>query len=1449
MARFALALAGWCLLQSPAAAEPHAPSWSPTSILTWNPAADPDAPYNRSLVPLASRFAPPTVAQNPALNAAWNINSHARSQEGRVLPLIAFDSTPSQGTASSRFYAPTTWQYMDVLGYWAGAVASITVPPAHMVDAAHRNGVPVLGNVFLAPVAYGGNIARVNEFLTKRPDGSFPVADKMIEAALYYGFDGWFINEETAGGNTTTANNMQAFLKYCKAQAPSLHISWYDSMISNGNVSWQRRLNSSNQMFFQAGTRVSDSFFLDFYWQGGNAITSSASLAQSLGRSPYDIYAGIDTEGAGDNGTNTFGGSTPIDWLQLFPEGQPHRASLGIYRPEWTFNYSSSTDPSDSINREIRYWCGQNSDPANTSIPAGSTRPNWPGIAHFIPANSPIMAKPFVTHFNLGQGTQAAVNGVLNASGPWTNLSTQDVLPTWKWNVTSTGSKLVPAFDFADPYYGGTSLKITGDLNATNDIRLYQTSLDVTANTSLQLIHKRGTTGATAMQVGVAFEDAPSTFVYLNVGNSATNGWNTTSFPLATYAGRKIAVISLRFANASPISGYSMKIGKLAIFDGAAVVPAAPANVVVEALNSIDSNTMSLRLKWTASPDPIRQYNVYVRHLNNSRIWAGASLNNVYFLPIVRRINNEASFKIEVEAVSPTFGTSAAAVTADIVIPPPPPLTAPFITSYTPLTGATVIGTTGDWNNLGISTRDKAFDNNVSTFVNSLDANASTAWCGLDLGAGNSREARAVSFYPRSTLASRLVGGRFEGSNVADFSSGVTLLATITATPQEGAYTTLAINNPGVFRYFRYLTPGGAFCNVAEVKFYGPPNFAGTSLTWDSGNTGNGATVNPASGNWNTLAQNIPWNGGTSNHAWVNGIDANFAGADGSYTISLTEDLAADDLNFTNSGYTLSATDAKRITMNGQLNVSAGKTATVGSQVTLLRSANTAFSLAGGTLNIASGATVAKTGTNHLQITGSGTVVNVAGTLSRTGSGTGANSLRIGSATGDNATVNISTGGLVSHDSTNNRIDIGAAGEGRVNVTGGTLQAANGGAIHVGSTGIKGTLDVSGGLVTSIGDIVVGNMAEGILNVSAGTVNVTGTASQRLVVSAGGPAIVSLSGSGGIAVAGSSGVSFGFASTSSGAGVFNLNGGTLTTRKISKTATASGASAVFNFNGGLLRSSLSNTVFMSGLDLANVHDGGARIDTNGHTITIAQPLLHSSLPGAAATDGGLIKSGTGTLTLSGMNSYNGETRVQAGELALETPSLDDTSTVRIDAGAGLRLSHGISDTIGSLYLNGVRVPRGTYVPQDSVTPGIRTPYLIGTTGSLVVLTDDFPTAFDSWASSLPPEKNGRQDDADDDGFTNLQEFLFGTSPTTPTPSLNQHSQTAGELTVFWNELNHGASYQLLESADLMDSPWPVSSIVPTVPDQTGVPVNYTLKQAVIPLDGSRKFVRVRGTEN
>ncbi|MBW8865658.1 MAG: autotransporter-associated beta strand repeat-containing protein, partial [Verrucomicrobia bacterium] len=135
----------------------------------------------------------------------------------------------------------------------------------------------------------------------------------------------------------------------------------------------------------------------------------------------------------------------------------------------------------------------------------------------------------------------------------------------------------------------------------------------------------------------------------------------------------------------------------------------------------------------------------------------------------------------------------------------------------------------------------------------------------------------------------------------------------------------------------------------------------------------------------------------------------------------------------------------------------------------------------------------------------------------------------------------------------------------------------------------------------------------------------------------------------------------------------NLNGGTEISRQVK--LGAAGAVSIFNFNGGTLKaaSSALPSTFMTGLTTANVRDNGGAVDYNGFDITIGQALLHSSLAGDAATDGGLTVTNTthaaGSLTLTGANTYNGPTRVSGGKLVTTTASTGAGSYSVSDGGA------------------------------------------------------------------------------------------------------------------------------------------------------------------------------------
>ena len=85
-----------------------------------------------------------------------------------------------------------------------------------------------------------------------------------------------------------------------------------------------------------------------------------------------------------------------------------------------------------------------------------------------------------------------------------------------------------------------------------------------------------------------------------------------------------------------------------------------------------------------------------------------------------------------------------------------------------------------------------------------------------------------VKYWPRSGLASRMVGGKFQGSQ-----DGVnyTDLVTVTQTPPDGQWSQMPVSNPTAFRFLRYLAPMNAYGNVSEIAFYnGSTQLTGTGF-------------------------------------------------------------------------------------------------------------------------------------------------------------------------------------------------------------------------------------------------------------------------------------------------------------------------------------------------------------------------------------------------------------------------------------------------------------------------------------------------------------------------------------------------------------------------------------------------------------------------------------------
>jgi autotransporter-associated beta strand protein len=114
-------------------------------------------------------------------------------------------------------------------------------------------------------------------------------------------------------------------------------------------------------------------------------------------------------------------------------------------------------------------------------------------------------------------------------------------------------------------------------------------------------------------------------------------------------------------------------------------------------------------------------------------------------------------------------------------------------------------------------------------------------------------------------------------------------------------------------------------------------------------------------------------------------------------------------------------------------------------------------------------------------------------------------------------------------------------------------------------------------------------------------------------------------------------------------------------------------------------------------------------------LTIGYNNSSTTYSGVMSGPGSLIKVGAGTLTLTGANTYTGNTTVNGGILRIAQATLAPSSTVSIASGAKLRLDFGGNNQIGALMLNGVSQPNGTYNAANTSA------YIAGT-GSLVVGT-------------------------------------------------------------------------------------------------------------------------------
>lgn len=661
--------------------QPESSYWFPAQLLEWNADEDEDFIYNVSSVPLAKRA---DIAGLETVNSTQN-------KDTKVMAISIMNSSTSgnapHGLNKVDANTFSYWQYVDVLVYWGGSSGEgIIVPPSpDVVDAGHKNGVPVLGTVFMPQAAHGGKMEWLEDLLTKNEDGSYPVADKLIEVAQLYGFDGWFMNQETEGTDEEPltadhAARMQEFIQYYKKQAPELAMVYYDSMTVDGEMDWQNALTEKNVSFLkdEAGNAVADEMFLNFWWTmeelsedqlaGLSAerreyyekslaaleetplLKASEAFAGEEGIDPYRLYAGIDVQADGYN--------TDINWKWLENEAGGTRTSIGIYCPSWSYQ-SSGGIIQDFWKKENTMWVNTKGDPS-ADIEYSDDR-QWRGISNYVVERTAVTGLPFITNFSTGNGYSFFKNGEQISLLDWNNRSISDVLPTYRYIIESEeGNNLSADFDVAEAYYGGTSMILRGSMAAgrQSEIKLYSSELSITEPITFTTTAKAK--GASVTLDAVLTADDGSEIV-LKGDKPVGDTWTTVTYDTGELVGKTIKTISYRLSASEDVSGLQFRFGNITMTDNAEPGVSAVSNVEVLG-KEFDEDGMyaGVRLAWE-SDVPAAYYEVYRINQDQTKSLLGVSNNTSFYINTLPRTDETNNSTFEVVPVNQMLaeGTSA----------------------------------------------------------------------------------------------------------------------------------------------------------------------------------------------------------------------------------------------------------------------------------------------------------------------------------------------------------------------------------------------------------------------------------------------------------------------------------------------------------------------------------------------------------------------------------------------------------------------------------------------------------------------------------------------------------------------------------------------------------------------------------------------------------------------
>ena len=519
---------------------------------------------------------------------------------------------PSKTFANDNF---SMWNYTNLFGAWNYGLFQA---PGSWADAAHRNGTSIFAGIKFFDHTTGGAANSWASFIMRRnTDGSFRYTHPIINCMRFLGFDGINYNWE----NTTKYQDDDNVAFHKELYKIAKEEGFNDFKIMYYTTSSSLTSYNSQYMWGQdKDNRICEVMLnyanSDFSWNMGNSVKEAE---RTMG-SADGLYAGVWIV------------SMNRRWNSLNNQ-DAKRCGICLWGEHAESRFWSYNTGGDAMSRMSNYqeyleraFSGGNRNPlsrpeiknyGNEVEAQGGNPPlaSFAGLASWIPERTAISGNlPFATHFNTGNGERYNYKGKKTA-GSWYNMSSQDVVPTYRWMVVKPETEVAstdvqPSFTNEDAYTGGAALRLKGVNNATaTDVVLFKTNLTPSKGKVVAKVAiKTGKEGNNDSKLSLIVRVNGAWKAYA-LGNTENASWTEKKVELNDItAGQKIERIGLRVKESD--ADYNVLVGKLELNDDVTATPANVKDLTVQ-VKEETKNSLSVKAVWGIDKDPGQNPTVY----------------------------------------------------------------------------------------------------------------------------------------------------------------------------------------------------------------------------------------------------------------------------------------------------------------------------------------------------------------------------------------------------------------------------------------------------------------------------------------------------------------------------------------------------------------------------------------------------------------------------------------------------------------------------------------------------------------------------------------------------------------------------------------------------------------------------------------------------------------------